>query len=218
MNLERTSIKKEAKQKLKGNLVSMMIVMSISIVINIVDFILSPVELGPAFMSLVLQFVTILVSFVSINLGLNIARNKQPNIAESFKYIAGKYFKLLGAQILLSLIILGGIILFVVPGIILALKFNFTVNLLIDNPDMGIMEALKESSALTQNHKMDLFIFQLSFIGWVLLIIVTLGLASFYVQPYMLTATCVYYTKLLGEDNKCVGEQPYVEKSEIDLQ
>lgn len=48
---------------------------------------------------------------------------------------------------------------------------------------------------MTNGHKMDLFVLELSFIGWGLLCVITLGIAGIWVMPYM-SATYVnaYYS------------------------
>lgn len=57
-------------------------------------------------------------------------------------------------------------------------------------------DIIKESVQLMKGHKFDLFILHLSFIGWLLLIPLTLGLASFYVIPYHWAAQTIFYDQL----------------------
>ena len=59
--------------------------------------------------------------------------------------------------------------LFVIPGIIAAYRYSFAMLNLCENPELGVMEALNLSKQQTNGYKMQLFLLQLSFIGWYLL-------------------------------------------------
>lgn len=62
--------------------------------------------------------------------------------------------------------------------------------------NLNPFDIIKESVQLMKGHKFDLFILHLSFIGWLLLIPLTLGLASFYVIPYHWAAQTIFYDQL----------------------
>lgn len=64
------------------------------------------------------------------------------------------------AKLLLVLIILGGVILLIVPGIIWAIQFYMCTYLVVDK-GLGPIEALKKSSALTRGARWELFCFSL---------------------------------------------------------
>jgi hypothetical protein len=57
--------------------------------------------------------------------------------------------------------------------------------ILAENKEKSAMDCIEESIDMTDGHKWDLFVLNLSFIGWILLEIITLGLASIWVAPYM---------------------------------
>lgn len=81
----------------------------------------------------------------------------------------------------------------VVPGIIASLSLFLTPYLLKDYPDLSIVETLRLSRKMMKGHKMQLFLLQLSFIGWILLNVLTLGLASLWITPYMMTTFAAFY-------------------------
>lgn len=60
-------------------------------------------------------------------------------------------------------------LLFIVPGIIAMYRYSFAVMNLCENPDLGVMEALRLSKQQTVGYKWQLFVLHLSFIGWYLL-------------------------------------------------
>ena len=57
-------------------------------------------------------------------------------------------------------------LLFVIPGIVAAYRYSFAILNLCENPDLGVMEALDLSKRQTNGYKMQLFLLQLSFIGY----------------------------------------------------
>ena len=68
-----------------------------------------------------------------------------------------------------------------------------------DDPSLGINEAIDRSREMMYGHKMDLFLLDLSFIGWFLLGIVTCGIALFWVMPYVEAAHAAFYEDLKNE-------------------
>lgn len=90
-------------------------------------------------------------------------------------------------------------LLLIVPGIIKGLEYSMTVFIANERPELSIKECMAESSKMMNGHKWELFVLELSFIGWCLLATLTLGIGYFWLLPYM-TATLVhYYEELKGE-------------------
>jgi uncharacterized membrane protein len=83
--------------------------------------------------------------------------------------------------------------LFFIPGLIKALSYSMTNYVLVDHPGIGAFDAIKESQRIMEGHKLDLFILQLSFIPWNLLVVATCGLAAFYVTPYVQQTYANFY-------------------------
>lgn len=91
-------------------------------------------------------------------------------------------------------------LLFMIPGIIKAYSYAMTPYILGDCPNVRAKDALKLSMRIMQGHKWELFVFELSFIGWSILSAFTLGLLEiFYVGPYMYTALAGYYLEVREE-------------------
>ncbi|MBP5233102.1 MAG: DUF975 family protein, partial [Planctomycetes bacterium] len=84
----------------------------------------------------------------------------------------------------------------IVPGVFIWLMFFPALYLLVENPEMDWKTALTRAKDMMEGHKMELFMLTLSFIGWILLTIVTCGLAGFYVAPYMGQTFANYYLEL----------------------
>ena len=85
-------------------------------------------------------------------------------------------------------------LLFLIPGIIKGLSYSMAPYLLADCPNVKAKDALKLSMRIMAGHKWELFVFELSFIGWGLLSCLTLGILDiFFTQPYMNSATACWY-------------------------
>lgn len=67
-------------------------------------------------------------------------------------------------------------------------------------PEMKPMQCIRFSIYLMRNRKWKYMRLILSFVGWILLCIVTLGLASFYVIPYMQEAQTVFYLEATANE------------------
>lgn len=89
-------------------------------------------------------------------------------------------------------------LLFIIPGIIKLIAYSMAPYLMAENPSITATEALDESQRLMDGHKMDYFILQLSFIGWILLGLITFGIAFIWVAPYMQAATAEFYIEISG--------------------
>lgn len=89
-------------------------------------------------------------------------------------------------------------LLLIVPGIIYAFKVIMSYNILADIADENTKwkDVINTSKEMMDGYKWDYFVFQLSFLGWVLLGSVTLGIALIWVIPYIQIANVMYYQEL----------------------
>ena len=81
-------------------------------------------------------------------------------------------------------------------GIVAAYRYRFAMLNLCENPEIGVMEALNMSKAQTGGFKWQLFVLDLSFLGWMLLCGLTLGILSIWVQPYILQTNVGYFQQI----------------------
>lgn len=100
------------------------------------------------------------------------------------------------AGLLMSIFITLWSMLLVIPGIIATLSYSFTYYIMIDNPEMGALEAIRKSKEMTNGHKWDLFVLGLSFIGWALLIPLTCGIGVLWLTPYQGVTLANFYEEV----------------------
>lgn len=76
-------------------------------------------------------------------------------------------------------------LLFIIPGIIRSFGYFAVPYILAENPNLNYNRALQLSLQMTQGYKWNLFVLQLSFLGWFLLSGITFNIVGiFYVNPY----------------------------------
>lgn len=92
-------------------------------------------------------------------------------------------------------------LLFIIPGIVKSYEYRMIPYLLADHPDMTSEQAFAESKRMMTGQKWNAFVLDLSFIGWDILSILTLGILSiFYVEPYKFMTKAALYEKLAYGD------------------
>lgn len=109
--------------------------------------------------------------------------------------IKEKWVNILIANVLVTVIVFACSLLFVIPGIIMALAYAFVTYLVVDTDIKG-NDALKAGREMMHGYKWDYFVFELSFIGWILLVPLTLGIILIWLYPYMTVAQALYYEEL----------------------
>jgi len=84
-------------------------------------------------------------------------------------------------------------LLFVIPGIIATYRYRFALFILCENPELSALEALRLSKEQTAGFKWQLFLLDLSFLGWSFLRSLTFDILSIWIAPYMLQTELGYY-------------------------
>ncbi len=88
-------------------------------------------------------------------------------------------------------------LLFIVPGIIKTYSYSMSYYIKNDHPEYTWKECIDESRRIMDGHKMELFLLDFSFIGWIIVGILTCGVGLFWVTPYMTAAHAAFYDELI---------------------
>ena len=141
---------------------------------------------------------TIGANFFFINIFIG---NPGVNVGTMFeKAFDCNFGRKLGGYLWMQLFVFLWSLLLVIPGIIKALSYAMTPYILGDCPNVRAQDALKLSMRMMDGHKGDLFVFYLSYIGWVILSALTVDLLGFfYVFPWISAATAGWYLELREE-------------------
>jgi len=128
---------------------------------------------------------------------IKIWNQDEASVGALFSGLGVNFARKLGGSLWMGLWIVLWMFLLIIPGIIKGLSYYFTTNILADCPDVKATDAIKISMRITKGHKMDIFVFILSFFGWFILSGLTLGILYIvYVGPYFYTADAGLYTEL----------------------
>lgn len=182
-------LKDTAKKALQGNwgmcvLVTIVssLILSLSSRIPVIGKAISIVISGPISLGLVACYVY-LIRYKEMDIS---------NLFEGFQNLGSALI----IHILKTIFITLGLILFIVPGIIVALRYSMTYYILNDNPNMGAKAALDKSKELMKGNEGKLFLFYISFIGVIILSIITLGVGFFWSIPYISASEAAFYQEL----------------------
>ena len=88
-------------------------------------------------------------------------------------------------------------LLFIIPGVIKLYSYRMVPFIVAENPEIGATEAITKSREMMKGQKWDAFVLDLSFLGWIILSVLTAGiLGIFYVYPYMFETNAELYLTL----------------------
>ncbi|RGC46365.1 DUF975 family protein [Absiella sp. AM29-15] len=87
-------------------------------------------------------------------------------------------------------------LLFVIPGVIKSYQYRMLPYILAENPDITTQDAFDRSKQLTDGQKLDIFVLDLSFIGWYFLGSILFGIGLYFVYPYFKSTNALLYLYL----------------------
>ena len=87
-------------------------------------------------------------------------------------------------------------LLLIIPGIIAYYRYSMTGFILSEHPELTANEAIALSKGMMRGNCWRLFCLEFSFIGWIFLAALTLGIGSLWLVPYMQTAFAHFYREV----------------------
>ena len=210
--MERGKLKEWSKSKIKGNTIKIfLVILLVSIITSLtigtqVDWNNLKFEGGqlkgykPGFnFGFLFYFVNVGFAYYMVKF----VEGKENNISDIFYFIKD-FFRTLITGLIKGLFIALWSLLLIVPGIIKTYAYALIELLLADEEyeDLSATEAIKLSQEMMKGHKMDLFVLDLSFIGWHLLAILTLGILEIWILPYHMTARVKFLNDVKKEYEK----------------
>ena len=113
-----------------------------------------------------------------------------------------------GTLILVAIYTILWTCLLIIPGIVKSYSYALTPFILKDEPELKYNAAIEKSMRMMDGYKMKLFLLDMSFIGWMILSVLTLGIGLLFLQPYMNTARAAFYEDLKAElSDRYVSEE-----------
>lgn len=190
---------------------------------------LIPVILAALAFSAVLMLIGPCIHWGLCRFRLALLDGQEPTVGMLFSGFKQVFFKALGLQILVTLVVLATMLAFVIVGavvvavvalalpgasdtrieiaflavlfgigamlavMVISYRYSMSFYALVDNPNMGAVDAMRESKNMMKGNKWRLFCLQLSFIGWSILCAFTCGIGYFWLTPYMGQAEAAFY-------------------------
>ncbi len=116
-------------------------------------------------------------------------------VGDQFK-VFNQYGRYLGGSLLMTLYVILWSLLLVIPGIVKGYAYAMTPYVMNDHPEMDADDCIHESRMMMKGYKWKLFCMDLSFIGWAILCIFTLGIGLLWLQPYIEASHAKFYEEL----------------------
>lgn len=124
---------------------------------------------------------------------LSLARGQKDGFGALFNgFRNGMCLKVVATMFVYNLIIAVGLFFLIVPGIYFTCRYAMVPFIMKDNPELSLTETLKLSAEMMEGKKMQYFLLQLSFIGWLFLALLTFGVGMLWLSPYIYT-TCAHF-------------------------
>lgn len=190
--MDRAILKSAAKRQIKGNIG---ILFAISLLSGLITGALSAIPLVGSIAGMLLSAA---FSLALIDIYMGVSDGRKPEVGDLFSQIRN-VLPAFCTTFLVGLFTFLWSLLLIVPGIIKGCSYSQAMYILAENPGISPTEAINRSKAMMDGHKMEYFLLGLSFIGWSILGIFTLGILYIWLIPYMQTTLANYYKSLKGE-------------------
>ena len=191
--MNRIELKSQAKQQIKGKIgILFVITLIIALISGIASFVLSFIPFGGLVSAII---ITPAFTLSLIRVYLNVASGIKPTTGDAFCGY-DDFWSAFKVTFLSGFFTFLWSLLFVIPGIVKSYAYSMSIYVLAENKGKPALECINESKAMTNGHKMDLFVLILSFIGWILLSCITFGIAYIWVLPYIQTTYTNAYNSL----------------------
>ena len=206
--MNRAELKANAKAQIKGKIgILFLISLIIGLISGLATGLLSLIPVVGSIAAAIIVTPAFTLSLVRIY--LMVVAGKRPEAGDSFSGF-DDFWAAFKVTFLVGLYTYLWSLLFIIPGIIKGISYSMSMYILAENKGKGARECIKESIAMTNGHKAELFVLGLSFIGWAFLCCITFGIAAIWVYPYM---QATYANAYIALKPQVVVEEPVFEAS-----
>ncbi|MCM3629605.1 DUF975 family protein [Paenibacillus glycanilyticus] len=197
MNASYSELRARARDSLRGNwgkaIGGFVLSMLMAAVLSLLNYLI------PILGNLIGILVSGAISLGLISFFLGIARKENPPVSEVFSGFS-LLIKAFCLYFMVGLFTFLWTLLFIIPGIVAALRYSQAYFILRDNPDIGVMDAIRESKQLMIGNKWRYFVLQLTFIGWAILAAIPCGLGYLWLCPYISVTQAHFYDEITGRN------------------
>lgn len=131
---------------------------------------------------------------------LKTSRDGMPvKIENMFKGFTSNFGENVVLGLLSSLFIALWSLLFIIPGIIKSYEYSMIFFIKNDHPELDWKGCIEASRQITHGHKMELFVLDLSFIGWYIVGSLCFGIGTLWVLTYHTATRAQFYESIKNE-------------------
>lgn len=113
-----------------------------------------------------------------------------------FGFSGSRYIEIIKTMFVRSILIFLWTLLLIIPGIVKSYAYRMVPYILADNPNIGYRRAIELSNEMTMGYKLEIWVLDLSFFGWYFLGVLTFGIGTFFVNPYVDSTNAELYLSL----------------------
>ncbi len=209
--MNRAELKSRAKAQIKGKIgILFLITLIIAVLSAIASSLLGMIPGGGLVATII---ITPAFSLSLVRVYLLVVQGVKPEAKDAFSGF-DDFWSAFKVTFLVGLFTFLWSLLFVIPGIVKTYSYSMSMYILAENKGKAALECIDESKKMTNGHKMELFVLDLSFIGWMLLGAITLGIAYIWILPYMQATHTNAYHSLKPAVEAPVIEEPTPEVTE----
>lgn len=194
-------VKQWAKEKVKGKRLTILVVLIILSALSGYSVVNDKDGLLSSLLSIAMSLLLFIVTVGYTKFMLNFINDKEYSLEQLWSYF-GDWKNLATVWIHETIMIFLYFLLLIVPGIIKTISYSLVPYILVDDPNMSSGDVLDLSTKMMNGHKMDYFKLELSFIGWHLLAVLTLGILEIWIAPYQATAMTKFLSEVKSEYEK----------------
>ena len=104
------------------------------------------------------------------------------------------FFKVVWLNLLMFIFVYLWSLLLIIPGIVALYRYRMALYIMLENPEMSALACISASKEMMMGHKGELFVLDLSFLGWALLSL--FPFVTIWVTPYSSVTYTNYYLAL----------------------
>lgn len=199
-------IRQESREILRGKwLAGVLITLVYFLIVGLLSAFQRSSE-NPSMFDSLLYFVVLVVIAFPMQVGYSmvwlrlVRTGEHPEIKTLFAAFNRRYHRsAMGTLLLMNIYNLLWTLLLIIPGIIKSLEYAMTPFIIADEPELGCNEAIEKSMAMMRGHRWQLFKMILGIIGWLILGLLTLGIAWLWIESFYMTALAKFYTERKAE-------------------
>ena len=206
--MDRVSMKSHARKQIEGKIFTLL---AIALVIGLITAATGLLGIVGSIASLLIAG-AFTYAEQYIYLGIT-NKSRMPKIEDAFVGFKGDNFlRTLVAYLRYTIFTFLWGLLFVIPGIIKSISYSQMFYLMVEDENLEPGDAQKKSMEIMEGHKWEYFVLMLSFFPWYLLCVITLGIASIYVSPYVQTTMAEYHVRLVngGKSSASIAKEAKV--------